>query len=151
MMSYNRRKYVEFIGEGTYLISWQTTWTKQSAGRLSACIWPVLKPIHSFVSIYWHRMYRPSITLELWKLWLSILRLNYVNFTCDLHEHLQANTCMSAMRICHWPSVALTTEFGRNPYFQDLSLYLNIEDYHKHYRAIHVIVPATQILKCSAI
>ena len=74
-MSNNRWKCVEFIGEGTYLISWQTTWTKQSAGRLSACILPVLSPIQSFVSIYWHRMYRPSITLELWKLWFSILRI----------------------------------------------------------------------------
>ena len=35
--------------------------------------------------------------------------------TCDLHELLQANTCMSAMRICQWPSVALSTELGRNP------------------------------------
>ena len=152
MMSYNRRKCVKFIGEETYLISWQTTWTKQSAGRLSACILHVLSPKHSFVSICWHRMYGPSITLELCKLWLSILRIIiYFQFS---FSHATCTSFCRQIHVCQpWEYVTgcrslCPLNLAGTLIFKSCHCIWISKIIIKHYHAIHVKVTATQILQC---
>ena len=133
MMSYNRRKCVKFIGEETYQLTDNMDKTKR---RSIKCLYFACSVTKTFVCI---NMLTPYVWTKHHFRAMQAVAFDFAYYhlfsifllTCDLHELLQANTCMSAMIICHWLSVALPTEFGRNPYFQVLSLYLNLEDYHK--------------------